>query len=84
MKSECGGLQTLLRNHNYIFVVASGRVRLRCHALDGHRTGKRRKTSSEVRRKTKRCWFHDTHPDGCSVDASVCQWAHGDDDVVKI
>ena len=27
LKSECGGLQTLLRNHNHIFIVDKGFVR---------------------------------------------------------
>ena len=83
IKSECGGLQTLLRNHNYIFIVQSGTVRLRCPLYDKISDGKRKKSknshNSDVRqfRKTKICWLFENHPQGCPVMTSECVWAHG-------
>merc|ERR1712062_123063 len=41
LKIECGGLQTLLRNHNHIFIVIKGDVRLRHPLADHHDLGKR-------------------------------------------
>ena len=88
LKSECGGIQTLLRNHNFMFVVIGGLVRLRCHATDSSEKGRKRKGSSSssqsgARAKTKLCWFHGSHPDGCSVSAESCSWAHGDCDLAN-
>ena len=84
LKSECGGIQTLLRNHNFMFVVIGGTVRLRCHATDPSEKGRKRKgpsSRSEARAKSKLCWFHSGHPDGCSLSAKSCSWAHGDCDL---
>ena len=88
LKSECGGIQTLLRNHNFMFVVIGGLVRLRCHATDSSEKGRKRKGSSSssqngARTKTKLCWFHGGHPDGCSISAESCLWAHGDCDLAN-
>ena len=82
LKSEFGGLQTLLRNHNFIFIVESGFVRLRCHALDSHGKG-RKKASVDVSnfRKKKLCWFFINHPQKCPLEAEQCLWAHGEDDL---
>ncbi len=87
LKSECGGLQTLLRNHGHIFVVIAGVVRLRCHATDALGAGRRRKkgrkfASEEEVRKRKLCWFHDHHPQGCPVASKDCTWAHGEKELV--
>merc|ERR1719245_2664485 len=80
LKSECGGLQTLLRNHNHIFIVDKGHVRLRNPAKDSHQLGKRKPSSNAVTekyRKTKPCWFFHHHPDGCP--AQDCHWIHEED-----
>ena len=84
LKSECGGIQTLLRNHNFMFMVIGGTVRLRCHATDPSEKGRKRKGPSsrgEARTKSKLCWFHGGHPDGCSISAKSCSFAHGDCDL---
>ena len=88
LKSECGGIQTLLRNHNFMFVVIGGLVRLRCHATDSNEKGRKRKSASSssqggARAKSKLCWFHGGHPDGCSISAESCTWAHGDCDLAN-
>lgn len=66
LKSECGGLQTLLRNHRYIFKVIGGSVSLR-EPLN-------RKDTSAYRDKP--CWFNNNHPDGCLFDANDCACQH--------
>lgn len=92
MKNECGGLQTLIRNHNYIFIVDKGQVRLRCHALDPSSAGKRRSkvskssegTSSTTTKKTRLCWFFENHPQGCPISGEKCLWAHGKHDLAAM
>ena len=31
--------------------------------------------------KTKLCWFHDNHSQGCPVAAALCTYAHGQEDL---
>ena len=85
LKSECGGLQTLLRNHNYIFIVEKGKVRLRCPLYDAHSVGKRKKGRGrgelEKFKKTKICWLYENHPQGCPILEEDCIWAHGTQDL---
>ena len=82
LKSECGGLQTLLRNHNHIFMVRGGTFRLRCLATDELNPGRNGKNKKNVRVKAKLCWFHDNHPQGCCIEAVKCPYAHGKEDMV--
>ncbi|KAK7475025.1 hypothetical protein BaRGS_00033706 [Batillaria attramentaria] len=81
LKSECGGVQTLLRNHNYIFQVSGGKVHLRDFSIDNpwskHVKAKSRKVDAASHHKTTLCWFHDNHPDGCPRRAENCTFAHG-------
>ncbi|ESO97267.1 hypothetical protein LOTGIDRAFT_115011, partial [Lottia gigantea] len=83
LKCECGGLQTLLRNHNHIFQVTGGIVRLRDLSSDdlfGKKNSKKKKvskTNSEDFIKTTLCWFNEHHPDGCPQLAVNCKYAHG-------
>ncbi|GFS23287.1 tRNA (uracil-O(2)-)-methyltransferase [Elysia marginata] len=85
LKAECGGLQTLLRNHSHIFQVSGGRVRLRdfsqADPWKGSNPHKRQlnKVRAEQRdtRKTMLCWFYEHHPDGCPRTNSDCSFAHG-------
>lgn len=66
LKNECGGLQTLMRNHRYIFNVDKGRVKLRPPYL-------RSETEKYV---DKPCWFKKNHPDGCLYDDESCGYSH--------
>lgn len=70
LKSECGGLQTLLKNHHQVFLVEKGTVQLRTpiNVADV--------SNSKVRVKQKRCWFFNNHPDGCLLDDSKCAFRH--------
>ncbi|NXJ10363.1 TRM44 methyltransferase, partial [Odontophorus gujanensis] len=80
LKSECGGLQTLLKNNHQVFEVLDGRV----HIRDWRKEKPSRKTKPEVKRclsaeafKTRLCWFFIHHPDGCSLPSEFCPYAHG-------
>ena len=66
LKSECGGLQTVLRNHRYIFQLENGFVSIRVPATNAL-TNKYR---------DKRCWFVENHPDGCIHDVAACAYKH--------
>lgn len=80
LKSECGGLQTLLRNNGHIFCVTNGCVELRLPI-----NWTQRKIEYEQNAKTKRrpfslkqlpCWFHQNHPDGCPLNINDCSYIH--------
>ncbi|NXN26085.1 TRM44 methyltransferase, partial [Nycticryphes semicollaris] len=80
LKSEYGGLQTLLKNNHQVFEVLNGRV----HIRDWRKEKPSRKTKPEVKRrlsaeafKTRLCWFFLHHPDGCSLPSESCPYAHG-------
>ncbi|KAI8783029.1 tRNA (uracil-O(2)-)-methyltransferase [Biomphalaria glabrata] len=85
LKSECGGLQTLLRNHSYIFQVTGGRVQLRDFTQPNPWLGRnpnklKRKQRMQPgdKKKTTLCWFHIHHPEGCPLPSEDCQFAHSE------
>nr|CAB3267262.1 probable tRNA (uracil-O(2)-)-methyltransferase [Phallusia mammillata] len=81
MKNECGGLQTLLRNHHQVFKVSKGCVSIRDWSdVDQSKHRKKGKPSGQICVKTKLCWFHMNHPDGCPRSANKCSFAHGKED----
>jgi len=79
LKAECGGLQTLLRNFNQVFVVRNGEVEIRDWRLPEHqhkinKVGRKRSLSET--RKTRTCWFYQYHPDGCPLTETACSFSH--------
>lgn len=75
LKSECGGLQTLLRNNHQIFEVQNGNVQLRYpRTIDDVK--KNIKSGTDVKMQVKKCWFYNNHPQGCPLDSSVCSFLH--------
>eukprot|EP00112_Aurelia_sp_Birch-Aquarium-sp1_P024189 Seg752.11 transcript_id=Seg752.11/GoldUCD/mRNA.D3Y31 product="tRNA uracil-O 2-methyltransferase" protein_id=Seg752.11/GoldUCD/D3Y31 len=82
LKSQCGGLQTLLRNHGHIFKVVKGEVILRNYKNPEDHINRRSKkggrTKPKSNYKTKLCWFHFNHPDGCILSDKECQFAHNE------
>jgi tRNASer (uridine44-2'-O)-methyltransferase len=79
LKAECGGLQTLLRNHHSVFLVAGGRVRIRVPGEDpapARRGAKAKEEEVHKHHKTRPCWHHTSHPDGCPLPADRCSWLH--------
>lgn len=78
LRNECGGLQTLLRNHSHIFCVVQGTVQFRIpgsNVVDKKRKRRRRNDGPPVR-KVKPCWFHKNHPDGCPALEVDCDFQH--------
>ncbi|KAK3609488.1 hypothetical protein CHS0354_022248 [Potamilus streckersoni] len=83
LKSECGGLQTLLRNHSHIFQVSCGEVQLRDFTKNepySKRAAARMKDRTQFY-KTVPCWFYSYHPDGCPRKSEKCSFAHGHDEL---
>ncbi|XP_058834113.1 probable tRNA (uracil-O(2)-)-methyltransferase [Topomyia yanbarensis] len=85
LKSECGGLQTLLKNNHQIFQVLNGNVQLRIPT----RRGESSKTAEEMQKRVKKqknprvvelkerlCWFYCNHPDGCPLEEKDCKFKH--------
>ncbi|KAM3857414.1 putative tRNA (uracil-O(2)-)-methyltransferase [Diretmus argenteus] len=85
LKKECGGIQTLLKNNYQVFRVEGGRVYMR----DWRALTERKASRANVKRKplalgalkTRPCWFHARHPQGCPLQAEQCIFAHGPDDL---
>ncbi|KAJ8917568.1 hypothetical protein NQ315_000051 [Exocentrus adspersus] len=68
LKEQCGGLQTLIRNHRYLFDIRDGKVFLRKPPLLSEDTKKY---------KEKPCWFFKNHPDGCLHSSeNNCSYKH--------
>ncbi|XP_058463807.1 probable tRNA (uracil-O(2)-)-methyltransferase [Malaya genurostris] len=85
LKSECGGLQTLLKNNHQIFQVLNGHVQLRIptkqgesskSAVEMQKRAKKQKNPRLVNLKERPCWFYGHHPDGCPFDESECKFKH--------
>ena len=88
LKSECGGVQTLLRNHSHIFVVQNKCVRFRSpeelsssewrNQKTTHAAPKKMRRNPEVSNnvKKKSCWFFANHPDGCPLNEVDCRYHH--------
>lgn len=80
LKSECGGLQTLLKNNHHIFKVQSGTVQLRypktVHEVNnGFKTNKR-KGVKNLKIQQRPCWFYNNHPQGCPLSNANCSFLH--------
>lgn len=72
LKSECGGLQTLMRNKHQCFHVYGGKVRIRLPvAMSELKTDKKPKKF-----KSSNCYFHQNHSSGCPLSESECPYIH--------
>ncbi|XP_014771876.1 probable tRNA (uracil-O(2)-)-methyltransferase [Octopus bimaculoides] len=81
LKTENGGLQTLLRNFSHIFYVVSSTVRLRDYTQPWQQRRKVKQKNTARSYKTSLCWFHQNHPDGCPVSREECNFAHGEEEL---
>lgn len=70
LKAQCGGLQTLIKNHKHIFALEKGNVNLQVP-----RQLSECKVSSEVLR-SKPCWFLHYHPQSCPIPPTECLYSH--------
>lgn len=78
LKKECGGLQTLLKNHKHIFNILHGEANLQIPIP----IWKAKVPSSRI--KTKPCWFYVSHIMGCPLPSQTCIYAHGDADLKEV
>lgn len=87
LKNQCGGLQTLLRNHRNIFTIDEGKVLLTTPSRQvpqvtvSKKRGKRskikkKKKASGENNNTKPCFFHLFHPNGCPLSSDKCSFIH--------
>lgn len=77
LRKECGGLQTLLKNHSHIFRVTQGRVEFRIPGVaESINERLKKKQLSRPRAKTKPCWFYENHPNGCPATETECNYKH--------
>ncbi|XP_026154717.1 putative tRNA (uracil-O(2)-)-methyltransferase isoform X2 [Mastacembelus armatus] len=78
LKKECGGLQTLLKNNHQVFRVEGGQVCIRdWRERKPSRADAKRKPVAPGALKTRPCWFHTHHPQGCPLQTEHCGFAHG-------
>lgn len=75
LKNECGGLQTLLKNHSNIFQVMNGCVQFRIPG-SGSSSKKKMSARSKIVVRVKPCWFFNNHPDGCPLPDETCNFKH--------
>lgn len=87
LKSQCGGLQTLLKNNRHIFKVVGGVVCLRDYRnptdMKPSKKSLQKSQNKKDKHKTKCCWFYTHHPQGCVLSTIECKYAHGEADCVR-
>lgn len=66
LKEECGGVQTVLRNHRYLFEIVCGVVRLRLPPS----------VKETTKYRDKPCWFERNHPNKCLHSEASCGYKH--------
>ncbi|XP_053625950.1 probable tRNA (uracil-O(2)-)-methyltransferase [Plodia interpunctella] len=77
LKSECGGLQTLLKNNHHIFKIQSGAIQLRYpKTVKEVNQNKTSKNKAKLKIHQKQCWFYNNHPQGCPLDSTDCSFLH--------
>ncbi|CAH8496298.1 unnamed protein product [Schistosoma turkestanicum] len=86
LKSQHGGLQTVLRNHHQCFRTIKNTVQLRWLPEKMMRLDDSVFPScndkNEKNRKTKLCWMSRNHPDGCPYTSELCNFAHGENEIL--
>ncbi|XP_023230797.1 probable tRNA (uracil-O(2)-)-methyltransferase isoform X1 [Centruroides sculpturatus] len=79
LKSQYGGLQTLLKNHRHIFSVIKDKVSMTVPTKKtsaNYLSKSKKKKGKEPKFKTKLCWFHFNHPQGCPLLDEDCTFLH--------
>lgn len=71
LKAQCGGLQTLIKNHKHIFALEKGNINLQIPRQLSECKG----LPSDVLR-TKPCWFLHYHPQSCPIPQTDCLFSH--------
>jgi tRNASer (uridine44-2'-O)-methyltransferase len=74
LKSEFGGVQTLLKNKHQCFHVYQGTVRIRIpKSLSELELNNKKKG---INKRTVSCYFYHHHDSGCPLDESQCPYQH--------
>lgn len=77
LKSECGGLQTLLKNNHHIFKVQSGIVQLRHpKTIEEVYNSPNKNKTTNIKIQQRPCWFYNNHPQGCPLTNLQCSFLH--------
>ena len=84
LKQQCGGVQTILRNHHQIFCIENGSVRFRDWRVPQRKKKKNKKFDQRNLYKVRICWFYENHPQGCPLFKTDCNYAHGINDLNEI
>jgi tRNASer (uridine44-2'-O)-methyltransferase len=75
LKSECGGLQTLLKNNYQVFQVYQGKIKIRHPEKLEEKKLNRSNMKNELI-KSKPCFFFQYHPQGCPLKSQDCCYIH--------
>ncbi|ESO08806.1 hypothetical protein HELRODRAFT_74431, partial [Helobdella robusta] len=86
LKSECGGLQTVLKNCPDVFASSDWSSAEFAEYIkwrqNKNSTTNVLKIQRDQTRKTKICFYYEHHPDGCPLsNAHHCRFAHGSSDL---
>uniref|UniRef100_A0A1I7RNZ0 tRNA (uracil-O(2)-)-methyltransferase n=1 Tax=Bursaphelenchus xylophilus TaxID=6326 RepID=A0A1I7RNZ0_BURXY len=73
LKSQCGGIQTFLKNFHQAFEVRKGNVKIRDWLSE------RSKFDKPDKKKLSKCWFDHVHPNGCPLISMNCPFRHRDE-----
>lgn len=76
LKSESGGLQTLLRNNHHIFKVQSATVQLRHPKTIEEVYNNSQNKTNNIKVQQRPCWFYNNHPQGCPLNDLECSFLH--------
>ena len=71
--------------HVVLFIVMKGEVFLRNYRTKQEKRGKKKKQCLQAKRgsnfKTRLCWYHFNHPQGCILLDRDCQFAHSENEL---
>lgn len=75
LKSECGGLQTLLRNRPQIFSVHNGQINIKVPLKLCDKKISEKSLRKNVIRSSP-CYFFNNHPHSCPLTYDDCSYKH--------
>jgi tRNASer (uridine44-2'-O)-methyltransferase len=75
LKSECGGLQTLLKNKHQIFEIYGGCIKIRKpKRIADTKISEKAQKRNVI--KSSPCYFHLYHKQGCFLESEECCYKH--------
>ncbi|KAK4471720.1 hypothetical protein MN116_005122 [Schistosoma mekongi] len=86
LKSQHGGFQTVLRNRHQCFRTVKSTVQLRWFPDKMMKLSYSGPPSCSDKngknRKTRPCWMSYNHPDGCPYPSELCDFIHGENEIL--